>query len=127
MEVRTHHAIDHALCGEPRSIGEGVAEVALSTTREMAADAHGLVHGGFVFGAIDHAAMLAVNDPNVVLGSASVRFTAPVRVGEVVLCRAEVSEAKGKKRVVRVAGAVGDVEVLVGELVAFVVERNILE
>lgn len=127
MEVRTHHAIDHALCGEPRSIGEGVAEVALSTTREMAADAHGLVHGGFVFGAIDHAAMLAVNDPNVVLGSASVRFTAPVRVGEVVLCRAEVSEAKGKKRVVRVAGAVGDVEVLVGELVAFVLERHILE
>jgi acyl-coenzyme A thioesterase PaaI-like protein len=48
----------------------------------MAVDDRGLVHGGFVFGLADHAAMLAVNDPNVVLGAASTRFLKPVRVGE---------------------------------------------
>jgi acyl-coenzyme A thioesterase PaaI-like protein len=44
----------------------------------MAADQRGLVHGGFTFGLADYAAMVAVNDPNVVLGAAEVRFLAPV-------------------------------------------------
>ena len=33
-----------------------------------------------MFGAADYAAMLAVNDPNVVLGNAELRFVAPVEV-----------------------------------------------
>jgi acyl-coenzyme A thioesterase PaaI-like protein len=48
----------------------------------MVVDAHGLVHGGFVFGLADYAAMLAVNDPNVVLGAAEARFLKPVRRGD---------------------------------------------
>lgn len=64
--------------------------VELATIPEMAADEHGLVHGGFVFSAADHAAMLAVNEPTVVLAAAEVRFTAPVRVGETVRLEAAV-------------------------------------
>ena len=127
MDIRTHHAIDHALCGEPRALSEGRAEVVLATTANMSADAQGLVHGGFVFGALDHAAMLAVNDPHVVLGSASLRFTAPVRVGEAVHCFAEVGEQKGRKRVLQVTARVGEREVLVGEMVAFVLDKHVLE
>ena len=88
MDIATHIGIDHGLCGVPVSLGVGSATVQLSTSPAMAADAHGLVHGGFVFGLADHAAMLAVNDPHVVLGAAETRFTAPVRVGEVVVAEA---------------------------------------
>ncbi len=70
MEIKTHLAIDRRLCGEPLELREGFASVELTTTREMEADSSGLVHGGFVFGLADHAAMLAVNHPNVVLGQA---------------------------------------------------------
>lgn len=50
----------------------------------MKVDSHGLIHGGFLFGAADYASMLAVNDPNVVLASAEVRFLRPLKSGDTV-------------------------------------------
>ncbi len=93
----------------------------------MAVDDRGLVHGGFVFGLVDHAAMVAVNDPNVVLGSSDVRFLAPVSVGDTVDATATVSEEKGKKRVLTVSAKVGDKEVLSGTMTAFVLDKHVLD
>ena len=84
------------------------------------------LHGGFVFGLADYAAMLAVNDPNVVLGAAEVRFTAPVKVGDEVVAAAKVIEEKGKKRVIEVSAKVGEAEVLAGTLTAFVLPEHVL-
>ena len=63
MEPKTHLGADPALCGHIVEIGQGSARVALDTTEQMIVDGQGLVHGGFVFGLADYAAMLAVNDP----------------------------------------------------------------
>lgn len=126
MQPNTHLGIDHALCGAPGQLAPGQATASFTTTAVMAADDKGLVHGGFVFGLADHAAMLAVNDPNVVLGSASTRFLAPVAVGQTVVATARVLEEKGRKRVVEVACRVGDTLVLSGELVCFVLDGHVL-
>ena len=82
MEVNTHEKADPRLLGTPVLLEKGTAVVELTATEEMAVDDRGLIHGGFTFGLADYAAMLAVNDPLVVLGSADVKFTAPVKVGE---------------------------------------------
>ena len=82
MEQRTHKLASERLVGRPLRIEPGYAEVELLTTDEMAVDEYGLVHGGFTFGLADYAAMLAVNEPTVVLGKAEVRFLKPIRVGE---------------------------------------------
>ena len=126
MKPNTHLGISEALCGRIESIEEGTATVVLTTTSSMAADDMGLVHGGFVFGAVDYAAMLAVNDPNVVLGSADVRFVAPVKVDDDVRCVAKVTEAKGKKRVLEVSATVGETLVVRGTMVAFVLDDHVL-
>lgn len=126
MEPATHLEIDHALCGEPVRIEPGEAQVRFRTTPQMRVDGRGLVHGGFVFGLLDHAAMLAVNHPNVVLGSADVRFIAPVRVGEVVLATARVVEEKGRKRILEASATVDGREVLTGTLTAFVLDQHVL-
>ncbi len=126
MKPNTHLEIDTALCGVVDSLAEGEATVVLVTTPEMSADARGLVHGGFVFGMVDYAAMLAVNDPNVVLGSADVRFVAPVRVGDSVKGTARIVESRGKKRVVDVCAEVDGARVLEGQLVAFVLDHHVL-
>ena len=91
MEIITHKAIDPDLCGTPVAVSDGYSRVEIATTARMAVDDKGLVHGGFVFGLADHAAMIAVNHPNVVLGSAEVKFVKPVRVGERI-----VAEARGR-------------------------------
>lgn len=127
MLPNTHLGINASLCGEVVALSEGAAEAALQTTAQMAADARGLVHGGFVFGLADYAAMLAVNDPNVVLGAATTRFTAPVRVGEVVVARAERTAQKGRKHTVSVAAHVGERSVFTGEFVAFVLDKHVLD
>lgn len=127
MQIDTHPSIDRSLCGEPVALGPGTATVRLSTTAAMAADARGLVHGGFVFGAADYAAMLAVNDPLVVLGSAEVRFTAPVAVGETVVLVAERTEARGRKHKIEVSGRVSEREVFSGVFTTFVLDRHVLD
>ena len=147
MQPRTHLAIDRRLCGEPldpAGTAAGTARVGLTTVHDMAVDAAGLVHGGFVFGLADHAAMLAVNHPNVVLGSAAVRFLRPVAVGERLVAEASVAETAGRRSRVLVevrraaAGGAGGLEgagdageaagevVLSGELVCFSLDRHVL-
>ena len=127
MSPRTHLAIDPRLVGTPLEVTEGSARVVLVTLPEMAADERGLVHGGFVFGLADYAAMLAVNQPNVVLGSSEVRFLKPVVVGERLVAEATVEEAAGKKVRVRAVVRRGEEEVLTGSFLCFVPERHVLE
>ena len=93
----------------------------------MAADEQGLVHGGFVFGLADYAAMLAVNDPFVVLGAAACRFLRPVRVGDTVRAVADVVETQGKKQEVRVVARRGDEDVFEGTFTCFVLTKHVLE
>lgn len=127
MQPATHLGIDRRLCGEVVSLAEGAATVRFVATPEMAVDERGLVHGGFVFGLADHAAMLAVNDPNVVLGGSEARFTAPVKVGDVVVATATRTDVSGRKHKVAVEAKVDDVVVLTGVLTTFVLDRHVLD
>merc|ERR1712061_988627 len=78
------------------------AKVKMSASKVMQAAQQGLTHGGFYFGMADYVAMLAVNDPNVVLGAASAKFLKPVATGDHLIAEARVVEAKGKKNTVEV-------------------------
>ncbi|MEL7060629.1 MAG: PaaI family thioesterase [Acidobacteriota bacterium] len=145
VAVQTHGSLRHDLSGEPVEIGSGAARVRLVTGEAMRADAEGLVHGGFVFSLADHAAMLAINEPTVVLGGADCRFLAPVRVGDVLEAIAERDAIDGKKqgvnvRVVRVpdgaqpaeASDTGEIDdaaadlVFEGDFTCFVPSRHVL-
>jgi len=126
MEQKTHLGMNSGLVGEVLSIGDGEATVALVGASEMAADDRGLVHGGFTFGLADYAAMVAVNDPNVVLGASDCRFLAPVRVGDRMVATAKVESERGKKRVVAVSVSVGGGEVMSGTMTCFVLEKHVL-
>ncbi len=107
-------------------LGPGEAEVALETVPEMLADDQGLVHGGFIFCLADYAAMLAINQANVVLGQVEMRFLRPVRVGETVLAKAVLAGREGKKMRVEVTVLRGEEEVAAGQLTCFVPGRHVL-
>lgn len=126
-QANTHLRINQSLCGVPITLGKGTCHVRLITTSVMAADEQGLVHGGFIFGMADYAAMLAVNDPNVVLGSAETTFLKPVRVGDCVDAAAKVTEEKGRKRFVDVTVSLGDTAVFSGRFTCFVLDAHVLQ
>ncbi len=126
MKQKTHNYIDESLMGKVVRIEDGFAEVWLHTSAQMAADKFGLVHGGFIFGAADYAAMCAVNDPYVVLGASSSKFVAPVTVGDAIQFKAFVLSANGKKRELSVEGKVDGRIVFEGSFTAFVLDRHVL-
>ena len=123
----THLKINANLCGRVVEITEQGSQVTLMATPTMAVDEKGLVHGGFVFGLADYAAMVAVNHPNVVLGSANVKFLKPVRVGDTLVATATKSEASGKKHLIKVEVRRGEVVVFAGDFTCFVLEKHVLD
>ena len=127
MKIDTHQNIDPSLCGKALFLASGHSRVELATTPQMAVDDRGLVHGGFIFGAADYAAMIAVNHPHVVLGASDVKFLKPVRVGEIVQAEARVQEVKGKKYQVSVSVKKDRDEVFRGMLTCFVLDRHVLD
>lgn len=126
MDIRTHQQIDRSLCGTPIFTENGSSQVELLTDGSMAVDEHGLVHGGFIFGLADHAAMIAVNHPNVVLGGADVKFLKPVRAGEKAVAKAQSDNAPGKKQMVNVTVHCGDRLVFEGRFACFILDKHVL-
>lgn len=128
MDIKTHSKANMDLLGTPlKIIDEKSAKVELVTSENMVVDEQGLVHGGFAFGLADYAAMLAVNDPYVVLGSADVRFTSPVKVGEKMVADAVVKSVDRKKRVILVEIKVKDRVVFKGTFTCFVLGKHVFE
>ncbi len=127
MTLRTHQEVDEELCGRLIYLEDGEARVWLHTSQRMRADEYGLIHGGFLFGAADYAAMAVVNDPNVVLATAQIKFLAPVRKGKSVLFIAKLEASKGKRQRVKVIGELEGRRVFEGSFDAFVLSRHVLE
>lgn len=125
--IQTHERINQALSGEVVVMESGYVELRLTTTPEMLADDIGLIHGGFVFSAADYAAMLAVNERNVVLVASDCQFLSPVKFHDEVRVVARVRHKEGRKRNVHVEAFVHEVKVFEGEFKTVVTERHILK
>ena len=125
--LKTHKIASKNLVGEVVELKENESVVRLKTTKEMAVDEKGLIHGGFTFGLADLAAMVAVNHPNVVLGKAEVKFTNPVKVGDEILAYAKVVKDEGRKKIVHATAKVDDKVVLEGDFYCYVLDKHVLD
>ena len=126
MTIQTHQRINRECFGTPVYLEEGSSRVELHTVNSMAVDETGLVHGGYIFGLADYAAMIAVNHPNVVLGASDVKFLKPVRVGETVMAAATVETLQGKKQIVAVTVTRKEEVVFSGSFTCFVLGKHVL-
>jgi uncharacterized protein (TIGR00369 family) len=126
MQKQTHQQIDERYSGKVVDLEKGSSKVELATTQEMAVDGSGLVHGGLIFSLADHAAMVAINHPNVVLGAATVKFLLPVKAGENVVATARLARVDGKKQIVSVEVRRNVDLVFEGEFTCFTPPRHVL-
>ena len=125
--VQTHERINQDLNGEVIVMEEGYVELKLITSPEMVADDIGLIHGGFIFSSADYAAMLAVNERNVVLVASDCQFLSPVKFHDEVKIIAKVRHKEGRKRNVHVKAYVLDIKVFEGEFKTVITEKHILK
>ena len=126
MNIKTHEKIDQELCGTPIEQKEGYCRVEFTAQDRMTADSSGLVHGGFIFGLADYAAMLAVNHPNVVLGAANVKFLKPVKAGETVEAEAKIETLTDRKNIAQVVVTRDGNPVFEGEFICFSLDKHVL-
>ena len=125
--INTHLGINKKFVGTAISVSTGISStVHLLTDHSMLTDDHGLVHGGFTFGLADYAAMLAVNEPNVVLASAEVSFLAPVKNGDVLVATATVQTHNKNKWVIETNIKVDNKMVFTGIFTCFVLSDHVL-
>ena len=125
--IHTHERINQEFCGEVIKIERGYVEIKLITIPEMVADDIGLVHSGFIFSAADYAAMLAVNEKNVVLVACDCQFLSPVKYHDEVKVIAKLRHKEGRKRNVHVTASVLDIKVFEGEFKTVITERHVLK
>jgi acyl-CoA thioesterase len=125
--IKTHERINQEFCGEVLKIEQGYVELRLRTIPEMVADEVGLIHGGFIFSAADYAAMLAVNERNVVLVASDCQFLSPVKFHDEVEFTARVRHKEGRKRNVHVEAFVLDIKVFDGEFKTVITDRHVLK
>jgi uncharacterized protein (TIGR00369 family) len=126
-DARTHQKINPDLCGNIVELGEGTAKLGFKTTEIMRVDETGLIHGGFLFGLADYAAMVAVNQPNVVLAEAEVKFIKPIQVGMELRAEATVNNQEGNKYKVFVQVWHDADEVFYGDFLCIVPTHHVLE
>lgn len=126
IKIYTHEKINRQLCGEPVKTAENYSLVELKTTAEMAADETGLLHGGFIFGLADYAAMIAVNDPNVVLAKADVSFLKPSVSGDILTAEAKLISEDGRKKAMEVNVISGGNIVFKGNFLCFIPDKHVL-
>lgn len=125
--IKTHEEINQDLNGQVVTLEEGYVEIRLTTTKDMIADSVGLIHGGFIFSAADYAAMLAVNERNVVLVGSDCQFLSPVKYHDEVDFVARVRHKEGRKRNVHVEAHVLDIKVFDGEFKTVITDRHVLK
>ena len=126
---KTHLSISGELVGKVERIESGkFARITLTVDNRMKVDEKGLIHGGFTFGLADYAAMVAVNDPFVILLSSKVSFLKPVAVGDRITAHSRVIESEGRKRKVWCEVFNQDQQkVFEGEFLCLVLNKHVLE
>jgi len=125
---KTHQSASERLVGRVIKVESGESVVKLKVIREMTVDKHGLIHGGFVFGLADYAAMLAVNEPTVVLGKAETKFIKPVKIGNELIAVARIVQNNDNKKTVSVKVVNENNEkVFDGDFHCYVLKKHVLE
>ncbi len=126
MQLNTHLKLDNNINGKVIELQEGFSKIQLFTKEFMAADAQGLVHGGFAFCAADFAAMAAVNNPYVVLAKSETKFLAPVKVGETIVFEANIIKQETNRSTIEVIGSVSSTAVFKGIFYTATLDKHIL-
>lgn len=126
-DLQTHNKVKSQLCGTIVKLEAGYSSTTLLTTKEMSVDDLGLVHSGFVFGAADYAAAVAVNEPNVVIIGSRSKFLAPAKVDDLIEFVARAKFEDSRKREIKVTGHINDIKVYEGLFSAVVLEQHIFK
>ncbi len=126
-ELKTHENIHANVFGKILKLDLNYSKTILKTTSDMALDEFGLVYSGYVFGAADYAAAIAVNETNMIIIGSRISFLAPAKVGDLIEFEAKSKFDDSRKREIRVLGYINEVKVFEGIFHAVILAQHIFK
>jgi acyl-coenzyme A thioesterase PaaI-like protein len=126
-DLKTHDKIRTNLCGTIIKLDKGYSKTTLLTTKEMILDDLGLIHSGFIFGAADYAAAVAVNEENVIIIGSRSKFLAPAKIDDLIEFEATAKFEDSRKREIKVSAYINEIKVYDGLFQAVVLEQHIFK
>ncbi|NOX15628.1 MAG: PaaI family thioesterase [Epsilonproteobacteria bacterium] len=126
-DLLTHTKVRSSLIGNIISLEHSKSKTTLQTTEEMTVDKLGLIHNGFIFGAAEYAAAIAVNEENLVIISSKVKFLAPAKDGDLIEFIAMAKFEDSRKREIKVIGEINEIKIFEGIFQAVLLENHILK
>ena len=112
------------LVGLPVAREPGYGRVELRTGNALSGSRSDFVRGAVVFALADHAAMLAVDEPDAVLEAADVRFVRPVSADVAIIAEANARVRIGKRRHVAVTVSQGEEKIFEGDFTVCLTEAR---
>ncbi len=126
-DLKTHDKIRTNLCGTIIKLDSGYSKTTLQTTKEMVLDDLGLIHSGFIYGAADYAAAVAVNEPNIIIIGSRSSFLAPAKLDDLIEYEAKAKFEDSRKREIKVTAHINEIKVYEGIFHAVVLEKHIFK
>ncbi len=126
-DLKTHGKIKTNLCGTIIKLDTGYSKTTLQTTKDMVLDDLGLIHSGFIFGAADYAAAVAVNEANVVVIGSRSSFLAPAKLNDLIEFEAKTKFEDSRKREIKVTAYINEIKIYEGIFHAVVLEQHIFK
>ncbi len=126
-DLKTHKKVRSTLSGNIIHMEKGHAKTTLQTTKEMSVDDLGLIHSGFIFGAAEYAAVVSINEENLVIIGAKSKFLAPAKNGDLIEFEAIAKFEDARKREIKVTGSINEIKIFDGIFQAIILEKHILK
>jgi len=125
--VFTHLRLNPLDVGKIKDIKEGYARTEFLPIANMSVDEHKLLFTGYIFNAANYAAMLALNEENVILSPAKVVFLLPIKIDEELIFEAISKHKESKKKMVKVVGTQQGVKFFEGEFATLRYDSHVLD
>ncbi|MBL0686922.1 MAG: PaaI family thioesterase [Sulfurospirillum sp.] len=126
-DLKTHEKIKINLCGNIIELDSGYSKTTLQTTQDMVLDDLGLIHSGFIFGAADYAAAIAVNEANFIVIDSRSQFLAPAKLNDLIEFEATAKFENSRKREIKVIANINEIKIFEGIFHAVILEEHILK
>ena len=126
-ELKSHKKLRTSISGKIIFLEKGHSKTTLQTTKEMVVDDLGLIHSGFIFSGAEYAALVSINQENLVAIGSKCKFLAPAKEGDTIEFEAVAKFEDSRKREVKVTGHINDIKIFDGIFQIVILEQHILK
>jgi len=126
-ELKAYQKANSNFSGEVIELKDSYSRVRLIPNEDMAVDDYNLINQGFVFSAAHLGAMAAINSPKAMITHCSIKFLAPIELGNVIEFESFAKRKDMRKNEVKVIGKLLGIKIFEADFNAVKLDKHPLK